>query len=119
MPVPRASARSTDVDIPLRPRLKALDVFENADLRAIDLPHPVAPRLDLLGGEVRLVGDEAHLAGDPASRPAVELDLDALADAEPLELGHGDVDLHVLVPRIDHRDDRRARLRELARPDVL
>ncbi len=61
--------RRGEVDVALGAGLEALDVLEDADLGAIDLADAVAPRLDLLGREVRLVGDEAHLARDAAARP--------------------------------------------------
>src|SRR5262249_14586172 len=75
--------------------------------------------LDLLGREARLVGDEAHLPGNAPAGLAVEHDLDPAPDPEAGDVGHRDVDLHVLVLRVEHRDDRGPGLGELARPDEL
>src|SRR2546428_274487 len=54
----------------------------------------------------------------PSGR-AVGLDLHPPADVEAADLGDGDVDLHVLVGRVEDRDDGGTRLRELTRPDEL
>src|SRR5262245_61276764 len=74
------------VNVALGAGLQQCCVLQHADLGAIDLADAVAAGLDLLRREVRLVGDEADLARDAASRRAVELELDTAADAD---LPHG------------------------------
>src|SRR5581483_7027441 len=108
-----------EVDVAFRPRLEALDLLEDAHLGAVHLAEAVAPRLDLLRRERRLIGDEADLARHAMAGRAVELDRDATADAEVPDLGDRDVDLHVLVGRIEDGEDRRPGLGELAGPDHL
>src|SRR2546422_395203 len=83
-----------EVHVAFRARLETLHVLQHAHLGAVDLAHAVAPRLDLLGREVGLAGDEADLAREAAAGVAVELDLDTPADAEAVDLRDRNVDLH-------------------------
>jgi hypothetical protein len=114
-----SSFNSVQVHVAFGARAEALDALEDLHLGTVHLADAVVARLDLLGGEVRAVGEEGDLARHAVAGRAVELDGDALADVHVREVGHRDVDLHVLIGGIEQRQQRRAGLGQLARPDEL
>src|SRR6185369_3633230 len=108
-----------NVDVALAADGEVLDAFEDADLDPIDLAHAIAARLDLLGREIGALGNERDFARPAFARVRIELDVHFRSDLDAVQVRDRDVDLHILVARIENRKHRRTRLRKLARPQQL
>src|SRR5439155_25449661 len=96
----------------------ALEVRE-ADLDAEDEVHALLPRLHVLRRELRLGCDLGDLAREGAPRERVHGDRRGLAEPDPADVSLGHVRPHPHVGWIDQGHDRDARVRHLARLEIL
>lgn len=99
--------------------LDSLDVrrnqlFRDPDLDAEHQLVALAVRFHLLGGELRLRRDEAHVTGSCAARSVINRNPRLRSDRDPGSLLRGKEDLHVDVFEIDQRERFAAGRQDLA-----
>src|SRR5262249_14834425 len=89
------------------------DLFRHPNLHAEHKLFSFAARLNLLGGELRLRGYEAHISSGRTARSIIDSDPRFRAYLEPCRLFRGKKDFHVDVPQIHKGEDLAASSHDL------